>query len=112
MDRTLYLECESGISGDMSVAMLLDLGANREVLAEALKSLPLQGYEIRISRVNRNGIDCCDFDVVLEEENHDHIRSMACTPEGRLEQLKTLKDAGLYTDEEYRQKRAEILSGK
>lgn len=72
MDRTLYLECESGISGDMSVAMLLDLGADREVLAEALKSLPLQGYEIRISRVNRNGIDCCDFDVVLEEENHDH----------------------------------------
>lgn len=72
MDRTLYLECESGISGDMSVAMLLDLGADREVLAEALKSLPLQGYETRISRVNRNGIDCCDFDVVLEEENHDH----------------------------------------
>ena len=72
MDRTLYLECESGISGDMSVAMLLDLGADRKVLAEALKSLPLQGYEIRISRVNRNGIDCCDFDVVLEEENHDH----------------------------------------
>ncbi|WP_334298698.1 nickel insertion protein, partial [Mogibacterium sp.] len=55
MDRTLYLECESGISGDMSVAMLLDLGADRKVLAEALKSLPLQGYEIRISRVNRNG---------------------------------------------------------
>lgn len=72
MDRTLYLECESGISGDMSVAMLLDLGADREVLAEALKSMPLQGYETRISRVNRNGIDCCDFDVVLEEENHDH----------------------------------------
>lgn len=37
---------------------------------------------------------------------------MARTPEGRLEQLKTLKDAGLYTEEEYRQKRAEILSGK
>ena len=74
MDRTLYLECESGISGDMSVAMLLDLGADREVLAEALKSLPLQGYEIRISRVNRNGIDCCDFDVKLDaaHENHDH----------------------------------------
>ena len=51
-------------------------------------------------------------DAAPEEENHDHIRSMARTPEGRLEQLKTLKDAGLYTEEEYRQKRAEILSGK
>ena len=34
------------------------------------------------------------------------------TAQGRLEQLKTLKEAGLYTEEEYRQKRAEILSGK
>lgn len=51
-------------------------------------------------------------DAAPEEENHDHIRSMARTPEGRLEQLKTLKGAGLYTEEEYRQKRAEILSGK
>lgn len=51
-------------------------------------------------------------DAAPEEETHDHIRSMARTPEGRLEQLKTLKDAGLYTEEEYRQKRAEILSGK
>ena len=46
-------------------------------------------------------------DAAPEEETHDHIRSMARTPEGRLEQLKTLKDAGLYTEEEYRQKRAE-----
>ena len=37
---------------------------------------------------------------------------MGDTKESRLEQLKTLKDAGLYTEEEYRQKRAEILSGK
>ena len=46
------------------------------------------------------------------EETHDHIRPMGDTRESRLEQLKTLKDAGLYTDEEYRKKRAEILSGK
>ena len=46
------------------------------------------------------------------EETHDHIRAMGDTKESRLEQLKALKDAGLYTEEEYRQKRAEILSGK
>lgn len=46
------------------------------------------------------------------KEEHDHIRPMGDTKESQLEQLKTLKDAGLYTEEEYRQKRAEILSGK
>ena len=44
-------------------------------------------------------------------EDHDHIPSTALTPQERLEQLKTLKEAGLLTDEEYRNKREEILSG-
>lgn len=70
----LYLECNSGISGDMFVAALLDLGVKQDKLLEALKSLPLSGYEIKISRVKKAGIDCCDFDVVLDEthETHDH----------------------------------------
>lgn len=73
-NRTLYLECNSGISGDMTVAALLDLGADQEVLEKALKSLPVDGFEIRISRVKKSGLDMCDFDVVLdaEHENHDH----------------------------------------
>ena len=48
-------------------------------------------------------------DAAPEEETHDHIRPMGDTKESRLEQLKTLKEAGLYTEEEYRRKRAEIL---
>ncbi len=44
-------------------------------------------------------------------EDHDHIPSTALTPQGRLEQLKTLREAGLLTDEEYRKKREEILNG-
>lgn len=72
MGKTLYLECNSGISGDMSVAMLLDLGADEKVLLRALESLPLEGYEVKVSRVFQSGIDCCDFQVILDEENHDH----------------------------------------
>ncbi len=72
--RILYLECCSGISGDMTVAALLDLGAEENRLREALASLPLDGYEIQISRVKKSGLDACDFAVILDEEheNHDH----------------------------------------
>ena len=72
--KKLYFECASGISGDMTVASLLDLGADEAVLRKALDSLPLSGYGIEISRVSKSGLDCCDFDVILdaEHENHDH----------------------------------------
>ena len=72
--RTLYLECNSGLSGDMFTAALLDLGADEAVLRKALASLPLDGFDIKISRVKKSGLDACDFDVVLDaaHENHDH----------------------------------------
>ncbi len=74
MGQTLYLECSSGISGDMTVAALLDLGADKDVLLRALNSLPVQGFEIEISRVKKAGLDACDFHVKLDKahENHDH----------------------------------------
>ena len=74
MKKTLYLECQSGISGDMMAAALLDLGADEKVLREALETIPVSGYEIHISRVKKAGLDMCDFDVALdkEHENHDH----------------------------------------
>lgn len=70
--NTLYLECNTGISGDMMVAALLDLGADQKVLEQVLESLPLSGFQVKISRVKKAGLDVCDFHVVLEEENHDH----------------------------------------
>ncbi len=72
--KSLYLECNAGISGDMLVAALLDLGADKAVLAKALDSIPAKGFSYNISRVSKAGVDCCDFDVVLdaEHENHDH----------------------------------------
>ena len=72
MRNKLYLECTSGISGDMTVAALLDLGADQKKLVRTLKSLPVKGFDIKISRVMKSGIDACDFDVLLDHENHDH----------------------------------------
>lgn len=74
MRNKLYLECTSGISGDMTVAALLDLGADQKKLVRTLKSLPVKGFDIKISRVMKSGINACDFDVLLDHdhENHDH----------------------------------------
>lgn len=72
MSQTLYLECYSGISGDMTVAALLDLGADQQLLKKALKSLPITGFETVISRVKKAGLDVCDFQVILDQDNHDH----------------------------------------
>lgn len=73
-NRILYLECASGISGDMTVAALLDLGADEKKLRQALDSLQLDGAQVHISRVKKSGLDACDFSVELDaaHENHDH----------------------------------------
>lgn len=72
--KSIYLECYGGISGDMTVAALLDAGADAEELKRQLSTLPLEGYAVEVGRVKKSGLDCCDFQVVLEEGycNHDH----------------------------------------
>lgn len=74
MSKTLYLECNSGISGDMTVAALLDLGADWDKLQKVLKTVQASGFEVEKSRVKKAGIECMDFDVKLDahHENHDH----------------------------------------
>lgn len=68
-DKLLYLECYSGISGDMTVGALLDLGAREEILRRELAKLPVAGYELKVGRAKKCGIDACDFDVILQDES-------------------------------------------
>lgn len=72
----LYLDCSCGIAGDMLVGALLDLGGEgaRSALLAALDTLPVEGFSIRISRASKAGLDCCDFDVVLDalHDGRDH----------------------------------------
>lgn len=70
--KAIYFECYGGISGDMTVAALLDMGADEKELRRQLDSLPLEGFSVEISRVKKSGLDCCDFNVVLEEQYHNH----------------------------------------
>ena len=72
MEQALYIECYAGISGDMFVASLLDLGVDKDYLLNNLQTLPLEGYKINISRVKKMALDACDFNVILDIDNHDH----------------------------------------
>lgn len=74
----LYFECNSGISGDMSVGALLDLGADKDILEKALASMKLDNeFQYKITKQMVNAISTTDFDVILpehklHEHNHEH----------------------------------------
>jgi pyridinium-3,5-bisthiocarboxylic acid mononucleotide nickel chelatase len=71
--KTLYFDCFSGISGDMTIGALLDLGLDLNYLRAELQKLPVERYELKASRVTRSNISAMKFDVLVEgEENHSH----------------------------------------
>jgi uncharacterized protein (TIGR00299 family) protein len=66
-----YLDCHSGISGDMFLGALLDLdaGFSLDLLINALAGLPLHGYELRLEQYQDKGIFGSRFDVILSEQD-------------------------------------------
>jgi pyridinium-3,5-bisthiocarboxylic acid mononucleotide nickel chelatase len=68
--RIGYLECFAGISGDMLMGALVDAGAPLEMLQKTAASLGL-GAELRLSRVNRSGIESTKIDVLVEGKLHE-----------------------------------------
>ena len=67
MGASLYFECYSGVSGEMITAALLDLGADIDVLHQALKSMPIDGFQTHISRGAKTDGMACNFCVEWEE---------------------------------------------
>ncbi len=62
----------------MTIASLLDLGVDEDKFLKELQKLNLEGYEIEISTVQKNGITAKDFKVILEDESHpDHVKTEA-----------------------------------
>lgn len=68
--RILYYDCFSGISGDMNLGAMLDLGVPKDYLIDKLKKLNLQGYEIEISKDERKGIFGTKVKVLLHQGQH------------------------------------------
>jgi uncharacterized protein (TIGR00299 family) protein len=70
--KIAYLDCFSGISGDMFLGALLDAGLPREELNRCLKELPFEDYRIEVKREERNNISGTRFIVIFEEKEHPH----------------------------------------
>jgi pyridinium-3,5-bisthiocarboxylic acid mononucleotide nickel chelatase len=71
--KTLYIDCISGISGDMFIGALLDAGADPALLEEELKKLHFEDeYRLAWKKVIKNGITSTKFDVVLTQTDHLH----------------------------------------
>ncbi|MBU3185555.1 nickel pincer cofactor biosynthesis protein LarC [Clostridium estertheticum] len=70
--KILYYDCFSGISGDMNLGALLDLGIDEKYLINELSKLNLKGYEIKVSKDIRKGIEGTKVDVILQEHSHGH----------------------------------------
>ncbi len=68
----IYYNCFSGISGDMNLAAMIDLGVPNDHLKAELRKLNLEGYELKISRESRNGIFGTRVDVELTKDEHHH----------------------------------------
>ncbi len=66
----VYFDCFAGISGDMTLGALIDLGVDTDWLKDALCSIPLTGFDIKVSDTKRMGIGAKDVIVHAEETGH------------------------------------------
>ncbi|MCH4188547.1 MAG: LarC family nickel insertion protein [Megasphaera sp.] len=70
--KTLYLDCFSGISGNMFIGMLIHAGVPFEKFKKAMESLGLEGYSLICQPVSKLGIQSIYYNVDLDSEHH-HI---------------------------------------
>lgn len=79
--KSLYFDTIAGISGDMTVGALIALGVPLEVVEEAVRKLPIDGYSLRAERRFVSGIAAVKFDVAVEGDDH-HVDHDAGHPHG------------------------------
>ena len=69
--KTVWLECATGISGDMTLGALLDVGVDREAIEAAIASLNLPDVKLRVEAVIKNGFRATHV-LVDHPEQHAH----------------------------------------
>jgi uncharacterized protein (TIGR00299 family) protein len=68
--KTLYLDPFSGISGDMFLGLLIDLGVSPDAIENELRKLPVSGYRLQVKREKRQGIEGSKITVEIDEHHH------------------------------------------
>jgi hypothetical protein len=74
--KTIYFDCFSGVSGDMIVGALIDLGVALDDLEKALSTLSVKGYALRAEKVVKKGVQAPQFTVELDpgvKQPHRHL---------------------------------------
>lgn len=77
MKKIAYFDCFSGISGDMTLGVLVDLGLKPEILKDELSKLNLDGYKINFNKVQKHGITATKVDIEFEDHDHHHGRHLS-----------------------------------
>jgi len=72
MSKILYLDCSSGISGDMFLGALIDCGVKIDYLTFQLRKVKINGYNLKAHKVIRNGIVGTKFDVICKGAGGHH----------------------------------------
>ena len=66
--RIAYFDCFAGISGDMTLGALVDVGVDLALLREELTKLPVSGYSLEAKAVKRGGFRGTKVDVIVDEK--------------------------------------------
>ena len=70
--KVLYLDCFSGISGNMFLGGLVALGLPEAELRSMLASLKVEGFNLEVEAVQKKGIAATHLDVRLHHHEHEH----------------------------------------
>jgi pyridinium-3,5-bisthiocarboxylic acid mononucleotide nickel chelatase len=73
--KTLYLDCFSGIAGDMALAALIDLGADLKYISQQLGELPIDAFDIKVECVVKRGIAAKQLVIQLQPNVQHHSYS-------------------------------------